>query len=159
MRIGIGIDFHRLIPGRALIIGGVQIPYPTGLAGHSDADVLIHSICDGLLGAAGLNDIGHHFPSSDERYQNISSLILLRDVAKLIAAKGYSVVNIDSCIIAEKPQLASYFDAMKSQIAPLVNVAPEMINIKATTPEGMGALGRQEGIAAHSACLIEKRTA
>ncbi len=159
IRIGIGIDFHRLTPGRALIIGGVQIPYPTGLAGHSDADVLIHSICDGLLGAAGLGDIGHHFPSSDERYHNISSLILLRHVATLIAAKGYSVVNIDCCIIAEKPQLASYFDEMKAQVAPIVNVTPEMINIKATTSEGMGALGRQEGIAAHSVCLIERRTA
>ncbi|HBR10565.1 TPA: 2-C-methyl-D-erythritol 2,4-cyclodiphosphate synthase [Candidatus Acetothermia bacterium] len=159
MRIGIGIDFHRLTPGRKLIIGGVRIPNPTGLSGHSDADVLVHSICDGLLGAAGLGDIGHHFPPSEERYRNISSLILLCHVEALIAAKGYSVVNIDSCIIAEKPQLASYIEEMKAQIAPLIKVAPEMINIKATTSEGMGALGREEGIAAHSVCLIERRAA
>jgi 2-C-methyl-D-erythritol 2,4-cyclodiphosphate synthase len=158
LRIGIGIDFHRLASNRRLIIGGVQIPHPVGLVGHSDADVLIHSICDGLLGAAGMDDIGHHFPSSKECYRDISSLILLRNVERLIAAKGYSVVNIDSCIIAEKPQLSVYFAAMKAQIAPLINVAPEMINIKATTSEGMGALGRQEGIAAYSVCLIERKT-
>lgn len=155
MRIGNGYDVHRLQEGRRLVLGGVEITYPLGLEGHSDADVLLHAICDALLGAAGLGDIGHHFPDSDMRYQGISSLYLLGEVGSKLNQMGFKVINVDSTIIAQKPKLAPYIDQMCQNIARVLQIKAEQVNVKATTTEGLGFTGREEGISALAAALIE----
>lgn len=155
MRIGHGYDVHRLVSGRALILGGVSIPFELGLLGHSDADVLIHAVCDALLGAAGLGDIGKHFPDTDSTYKDIDSRLLLRKTLELIKEKGFNTVNADITVIAQRPKLASYIPEMKRNIASDLNIPPDCINIKATTEEGLGFTGSGEGIAAHAVCLID----
>jgi 2-C-methyl-D-erythritol 2,4-cyclodiphosphate synthase len=157
MRIGIGYDAHRFKKDRRLVIGGVDIPFELGLAGHSDADVLIHSICDALLGAAGFADIGHHFPDTDEKYKNISSLILLEMVGNLLTNADYTIENIDSIIVAQKPRLFKYFEMMKKNISRTLNLDENKINIKATTTERMGFEGRLEGMSSQSVALILKK--
>ena len=156
MRVGIGYDVHRLIAGRKLILGGVEIPSSQGLLGHSDADVLVHSIMDALLGAVGLGDIGRHFPDTDQRYSGISSLVLLKKVGDLVVDAGYQVVNIDSVIMAQTPKLAPYISEMVAQIAQTLGVTREAIGVKATTTEGLGYIGNGEGIAAQTVCLVDK---
>ena len=156
LRTGIGYDVHRLTPNRKLILGGVDIPHPTGLQGHSDADVLTHAIMDALLGAAGMGDIGQHFPDSDAAYKNISSLCLLTKVGKLLAHEGWQIENIDTTVIAQAPKLSPYRDEMKRNIANALNLLPSAINIKATTEEGLGFTGTEQGIAAQAICLIAK---
>ncbi|MBQ2287005.1 MAG: 2-C-methyl-D-erythritol 2,4-cyclodiphosphate synthase [Clostridia bacterium] len=155
MRIGHGYDVHRLVNGRPLIIGGVEIPYEKGLDGHSDADVLLHAVCDALLGAAALGDIGRHFPDSDDRYKGIDSRILLKKTVSLIREKGARIVNIDATVIAQKPKLAPYIEKMVSNIAADCGIPDSSVNVKATTEEGMGFTGTLDGISAHSVCLIE----
>ncbi|WP_456395230.1 2-C-methyl-D-erythritol 2,4-cyclodiphosphate synthase [Desulfurobacterium sp.] len=154
-RIGIGYDVHRLVKGKPLIIGGVVIPHSKGLIGHSDADVLLHAICDALLGAASLGDIGKLFPDSDDAYKGISSLILLQEVVNELFSKGYRVVNIDSVVIAQKPRLAPYIENMRKKIASAVEIPVEYVSVKATTTERLGFEGREEGIAAQAVVLIE----
>lgn len=153
-RVGLGIDFHRLVEGRPLILGGVTVPFERGLLGHSDADVLTHAVCDALLGAAGLGDIGMHYPDTDERFGGISSLLLLADVAAKLRASGYAVGNVDVTVIAERPKLAKHFPAMRVNIARALGIGEDAVNLKATTSEAMGALGRGEGIGAWAVCLI-----
>lgn len=157
MRIGHGYDVHRLSAGRRLVLGGVEIPHDAGLLGHSDADVLVHSLCDALLGAAGFGDIGKHFPDTSADYKDIDSRILLRRVTALLAENGYRLVNADVTVIAEKPKLAQYIPAMRENIAADCNVDILRINIKATTEEGLGFTGTMQGIASHAVCLIEKQ--
>jgi 2-C-methyl-D-erythritol 2,4-cyclodiphosphate synthase len=154
LRIGQGFDVHQLVDGRKLIIGGVTIPYEKGLLGHSDADVLLHAICDALLGAAALGDIGRHFSDTDPRYRNIDSRVLLHNVYGLLAERGYKVVNIDATIIAQAPKMAPYIPAMLSNIAHDLRMQPEDINVKAKTAERLGPVGRGEGIEAEAVCLI-----
>lgn len=154
MRIGHGYDVHKLAKGRKLILGGVDVPYNLGLLGHSDADVLVHAIMDALLGAAGLGDIGKHFPDTDPKYKNISSLKLLEYVCLLLKEKNYEIENIDATIIAQSPKLSSYIDKMKSNISSACKISLEQINIKATTEEGLGFTGENRGISAHAVCLI-----
>ncbi|MBQ2154342.1 MAG: 2-C-methyl-D-erythritol 2,4-cyclodiphosphate synthase [Oscillospiraceae bacterium] len=156
MRIGHGYDVHRLAEGRSLILGGVQIPYARGLDGHSDADVLTHAVMDALLGAAALGDIGRHFPDSDPAYLGISSLVLLDAVWKLVTEKGYRLGNLDVTVLAQKPKLAPYLPQMRINLALVLDVDPEQINIKATTEEHLGFTGREEGIACHAVCLLEQ---
>ena len=156
MRIGTGYDVHRLESGYRLIMGGVQIPYEKGLKGHSDADVLLHAVMDALLGAAGLGDIGQHFPDSDEQYRGISSMLLLQQVKQLLDENGLRTGNIDATIIAQKPKMASYLPQMRENIARLLALDPGRVNIKATTEEGLGFTGRGEGIAAQEVCLLEE---
>ena len=153
-RIGHGFDVHQLMPGRALMIGGVKIDHPRGLLGHSDADVLLHAIADALLGAAGLGDIGKHFPDSDARYRGIDSRELLRQVAAKISAAGFTVGNVDATIIAQAPKMAPHIAAMVANIAADLGVAVSQVNIKATTTEKLGFTGRGEGIAAEAVCLL-----
>ncbi len=155
LRIGHGYDVHRLVEGRDLILGGVKIPFTLGLLGHSDADVLIHSLCDALLGAAALGDIGKHFPDNNDDFKDIDSRILLRNVIGLLKEKGYKLVNADITIIAQKPKLSSYINDMICNIAFDCGVAKDLINIKATTEEGLGFTGEGFGIAAHAVCLVE----
>ncbi len=155
-RIGIGYDIHRLVAGRPLILGGVQIPHTEGLEGHSDADVVLHAICDGLLGALSKGDIGEHFPNTDPQYKNISSLILLEKIAALLKKEGYKVGNVDCVIQIEAPHLKAHKLSMKANIAKALNIAPGHVNIKATTMEGVGSIGRREAIAASAVVLIEK---
>jgi 2-C-methyl-D-erythritol 2,4-cyclodiphosphate synthase len=155
-RAGLGIDFHRLVEGRPLILGGVTVPSERGLIGHSDADVLTHAVCDALLGAAGLGDIGVHYPDTDERFRGISSLRLLEDVVAKLNASDYDVVNVDVTVIAERPKLAGYFPSMRSRLARALAVEEGRVSLKATTTETMGALGRGEGIAAWAICLIRR---
>ena len=155
MRIGQGFDVHQLVAGRRLVLGGVEIAHPKGLLGHSDADVLLHAICDALLGAAALGDIGRHFPDSDARYRGIDSRELLRHVGKLLRQKGHRVVNVDATIIAEAPRMAPHIPAMVANIAADLEIATSDVNVKATTTENLGFAGRGEGIAAQAACLIE----
>lgn len=155
MRIGHGYDVHRLTEGRKLILGGVEIPYEKGLLGHSDADVLLHAISDALLGAAALGDIGKHFPPSDPKYAGADSLELLKQVNELIAEKGYSVSNIDSTVIAERPKLLPYILTMRENIAKTLNVSVDCVSVKATTEEKLGFTGSGEGIASHAVALIE----
>ncbi len=155
MRIGTGYDVHRLTEGRDLIIGGVKIDYEKGLLGHSDADVLLHAICDALLGAAALDDIGAHFPDSDDKYKGISSLKLLEEVREKLLKKGYVVGNVDATIIAQAPKLRGHISAMKENVARALKCETDMINIKATTEEGLGFTGKGEGIAAQAVALIE----
>lgn len=156
MRIGHGYDVHKLVEGRKLILGGIEIEYTLGLLGHSDADVLTHAICDALLGAAALGDIGVHFPPSDQKYKGISSIILLEQVVNLLKNRGYTVVNIDATIIAQAPKLSSYLPQMAQKIATVLDCPTDAVNIKATTEEGLGFTGTSQGIAAHCVCLIQK---
>jgi len=154
-RIGQGFDVHALVPGRRLVLGGVEIPYHLGLEGHSDADVLLHAICDALLGAAGLGDIGRHYPDTDAQYSEIDSRMLLRDVAEQLAARRLRIVNVDATVIAQAPRLAPHFARMTGNIAADLGVAPAAVNLKATTTENLGFAGRGEGIAAMAIALIE----
>lgn len=156
MRIGLGFDVHKFAAGRKLILGGVIIPFEKGLLGHSDADVLVHAINDALLGACALGDIGKHFPDNDPEYKDISSLILLNKVKKLLSDAGYKVVNVDSVICAQKPKLSPYIDKMRTNIADTLDVTTDKISVKATTTEELGFEGRGEGISAQAVCLIEK---
>ena len=157
MRIGHGYDVHRFAENRTLILGGVEIPYELGLLGHSDADVLLHAVMDALLGAAALRDIGFHFPDTDMRYKGASSLALLGCVAQMIAEKGFSLGNLDVTVIAQAPKLAPHIQKMRENIAMQLSVDIGRVNIKATTEEGLGFTGRQEGIACHAICLLEER--
>ncbi len=156
MRIGHGYDVHRFAEGRPLFIGGIEIPCDMGLLGHSDADVLLHAICDALLGAAALGDIGKHFPDTDNSFKNIDSKILLKNTVTLLKTKDYKIVNIDSTVIAQKPKLAPYIQSMRECIAQICETDIDCVNVKATTEEKLGFTGREEGIAAHAVCLIEK---
>ncbi len=155
MRIGQGFDIHALVEGRKLILGGVSIPHELGLAGHSDADVLLHAICDALIGAAALGDIGKHFPDADSRYAGIDSRKLLREVVALLHGRGYRVVNIDSTVIAQAPKLAPYILSMRENIAADLGIALEDVNVKAKTAERLGAVGRGEGMVAEAVVLID----
>ncbi len=155
MRIGQGFDVHVLVPGRKLIIGGVDIPNAKGLDGHSDADVLLHAVCDALLGAAALGDIGRHFPDTDARYQGADSRVLLREASRLVREAGYSIVNIDATIIAQAPKMASHVPAMVNNIAADLALSCGQVNIKATTTEGLGYAGRGEGMAATAVVLLD----
>ena len=158
MRIGMGYDVHRLTDDRKLILGGVEIPFEKGLLGHSDADVLLHAVMDALLGAAGLGDIGKHFPDTDPAYKGISSIKLLEAVAQLLDKEGYVIENIDATIIAQRPKMRPYIDQMTENIAEALNVEQQQINVKATTEEGLGFTGSGEGISAQAICMIEKYT-
>jgi len=155
VRIGQGFDVHALAPGRRLVIGGVEIAHDKGLEGHSDADVLLHAICDALLGAAALGDIGRHFPDTDPRYRGADSRVLLREVAEKVADAGFRVVNVDATVIAQAPRLAPHMPAMVERIAADLGIAREAVNVKATTTEGLGYTGRGEGIAALAVALID----
>jgi len=157
LRIGTGYDVHRLAEGRRLILGGVDIPFTKGLLGHSDADVLVHAICDAFLGAAALGDIGKHFPDNSSKYKNIDSLILLQQVGQLLKDGGFTIINIDSTIVAEKPKVSSYIPAMIANIARTLGVEQEQVSVKATTTEGLGFEGREEGISAQAVVLIENK--
>ena len=153
-RIGQGYDIHRLVPGRKLILGGEEIPHPLGLDGHSDADVLLHALGDALLGAAGLGDLGHHFPPGDARWKDASSVDLLRRIAGMISEAGFKVVNCDCTVIAEAPKLAPYRDRIRARIARTLDIEPEAVGLKATTNEKLGSIGRGEGIAALAVVLL-----
>ncbi len=155
MRIGHGYDVHRFVKGRRLFIGGTEIENDMGLLGHSDADVLLHAVCDALLGAAALGDIGKHFPDSDERFSDIDSKILLKNTYELINEKGYRVENIDCTVIAQKPKLAPYIGSMRENIAKILQIDIDNVNVKATTEEGLGFTGECLGIAAHAVCIIK----
>lgn len=156
IRVGHGFDVHAFAEGRDLIIGGVAIPHARGLLGHSDADVLLHAICDALLGAAGLGDIGRHFPDSDPRYRGIDSRELLRHVARLLAGQGWRVGNVDATVIAQAPRMAAHIPTMRERIAADLDIAVDRVNVKATTTERLGFTGREEGIAAEAVCLITR---
>lgn len=155
-RIGHGFDVHRLVPGRKLWLGGIEVPFIMGLAGHSDADVLIHAICDSLLGALSLGDIGEHFPDSDEEYRDIDSKLLLKRVHAMIKAQGWKVVNLDTTMIVEEPKVSSYIPKMRKVLAHILETEPEIISIKATTSETLGPEGRGEGISAHAVVLLSR---
>ncbi|MCY6370213.1 2-C-methyl-D-erythritol 2,4-cyclodiphosphate synthase [Clostridium ganghwense] len=157
MRVGMGYDVHKLVENRKLILGGVEIPNPLGLLGHSDADVLIHAIMDSLLGAAALGDIGKHFPDTSHKYKGISSLVLLKEVRNLLAEEGYKIVNIDATIIAQKPKMAPHISSMIKKISNTLEIDENRLNIKATTEEGLGFTGNGEGISSQSICLITKK--
>lgn len=156
IRIGHGYDVHRMVEGRRLILGGVNIPFRKGLDGHSDADVLLHAVCDALLGSLSLGDIGIHFPDQDQQYKNMSSLELLRRVHDMVIKQGFAVANIDVTVVAEQPKLAGYIARMRETIAQVLEIDKGKINIKATTTEGLGFAGKGEGIAAHAVALVEK---
>ena len=158
MRVGTGYDIHRLVVGRKLVLGGVEIPFELGLLGHSDADVLSHAICDALLGAAGEGDIGGHFPDTDPAYAGISSLALVRNVAALLNSRGFQVANIDATVLAEKPRLAGFVAEMRANLAQALGVNPACVNIKAGTNERLDAVGRAEGIACQAVALIQCST-
>lgn len=154
MRVGMGYDVHRLTEGRKLILGGVEIPWEKGLLGHSDADVLVHAVMDALLGAAALGDIGKHFPDTDPAYKGISSILLLRHVAELLKKNGYAIGNVDATIIAQKPKMAPHILKMRENMAETMGISVDCLNVKATTEEGLGFTGREEGIAAQAICLL-----
>jgi len=154
MRVGMGYDVHKLVEDRKLILGGITIPFEKGLLGHSDADVLTHAMMDALLGAAGLGDIGKHFPDSDEKYKDVSSILLLGYVRALLEEKGYIINNIDATIVAQRPKLLPYMEEMKEKIAKTLRVENDQVNIKATTEEGLGFTGTGEGMSAHAICSI-----
>ncbi|MBM4446780.1 MAG: 2-C-methyl-D-erythritol 2,4-cyclodiphosphate synthase [Chloroflexi bacterium] len=156
MRVGIGYDVHTLVPGRKLILGGVKIPFDKGLSGHSDADVLTHAVMDALLGAAGLRDIGSQFPSEDPKYNNISSLVLLDEVNKLLKAKGFRVVNVDAVVVAEQPKISPFVEDMRGRIGRTLGVDLGQVMVKATTTDGLGFAGRREGIAAYAVALVDE---
>ncbi len=153
-RSGIGYDIHPLVAGRKLVLGGVRVPYARGLKGHSDADVLLHAIADAVLGAAGQGDIGEHFPDTDKRYRGISSLVLLGKVRQKVDAKGFKVANIDCVLLAEEPKISPYKSAMKKNIAKALGIGPAQVNVKATTNEKLGFIGRKEGMAAFATALV-----
>lgn len=155
MRTGIGYDVHRLVKGRRLVLGGTVIPFEKGLLGHSDADVLVHAVCDALLGAAGLGDIGLHFPDSDPGYKNISSLTLLTRTSAMLRGKGFSIRNVDTIIFAEAPKIGPYRESMQQNLATAMDVDSGCVNLKATTTEGLGFIGKGEGIAAMCVVLVE----
>ena len=157
MRIGHGYDVHRLVPGRKLILGGVEIPWDRGLDGHSDADVLTHAVMDALLGAAAMGDIGKLFPDNDDRYLGADSLMLLSEVVSRLHAAGYRVGNVDATILAQKPKLAPHIDAMREKLAEQLAVDVSRVSVKATTEERLGFTGREEGCAAHAVCLLEEQ--
>ena len=157
IRVGNGYDVHKLAKNRRLILGGVEIPHETGLLGHSDADVLLHSISDALLGAAALGDIGCLFPDSDEKYKDAESLLLLSEVVRELESKGWEIVNIDAIIVAQAPKLRPYIDAMRANVARACKIDISCVSIKATTEEGLGFTGSREGISSYSGCLIEKK--
>lgn len=156
MRVGYGYDVHPLSPGRKLILGGIEIPHRQGLLGHSDSDVLVHAVCDALLGAMGEGDLGRHYPSSDPRFKDISSLKLLQDVAEKLKTKGYRVGNIDTVIVAQAPRLASYVPSMAKQLAETLGIDPSLVNVKVKSGEGLDSVGREESMVAHAVCLIER---
>lgn len=156
IRIGMGFDVHRLVEGRDLWLGGIMIEHTLGLLGHSDADVLIHAICDALLGAANMRDIGYHFPDTGKEYHNIDSKILLKRTTELLKTKGYKIGNIDATICAERPKINPHVEAMKETLAPLMGISTDDVSIKATTTEKLGFTGREEGISAYAVALIEK---
>ncbi|MBK7887283.1 MAG: 2-C-methyl-D-erythritol 2,4-cyclodiphosphate synthase [Bacteroidetes bacterium] len=156
-RVGFGFDVHQLTEGRDLIVGGVKIPHSKGALGHSDADVLIHAICDALLGAAGLKDIGTYFPDTSAEFKGIDSKILLDRVVKLLSEKGYTIGNVDSSLVLEQPKIKPYIDQMRNTLAPILRIQEDEISIKATTNEKMGFIGREEGVAAYAVCMIEKK--
>ncbi|NNE36515.1 MAG: 2-C-methyl-D-erythritol 2,4-cyclodiphosphate synthase [Rhodothermales bacterium] len=156
MRVGYGYDVHRLVEGRRLVLGGVEIDHPLGLQGHSDADVLLHAITDALLGAAALGDIGHHFPDSDVRWKDADSRRLLEEVGRMVGAAGFRVENIDATVIAEKPRIAPHAAEMRSVIADLLTLELAQVSVKATTSEGLGFVGEGKGIAAHAVCLLNE---
>ena len=156
MRVGFGYDVHPLAPGRPLFLGGIEIPYLLGLKGHSDADVLIHAICDALLGAIAEGDIGRHFPDTDPQYRNIRSTALLKEVLNKVKEKRFHLLNIDATIVAQKPKLSDSMPRMVKQIAEVLEIEPERVNVKATTTEGLGFAGRGEGIAAYAVVLVEE---
>ncbi len=155
MRIGYGYDVHPLGPGRKLILGGIEIPHGSGLLGHSDSDVLVHAVCDALLGAMGEGDLGRHYPSSDPRYKGISSLKLLEDVVSKLKEKQYRVGNIDTVIVAQAPRLGPHLASMQKKLAEVIGVDPDRINVKVKSGEGLDAVGKEEGMTAHAVCLIE----
>lgn len=157
MRVGIGYDVHKLVENRPLILGGVNIPFDRGLLGHSDADVLVHAIMDAILGALGMGDIGQHFPDTDDKFKDISSISLLEKVGDMIKKAGYSIENIDSIIMAENPKMAPYLEKMKLNISKALGIEPSMVNIKATTTEGLGFVGTGQGIAAQAAVLLKAK--
>lgn len=155
VRIGYGYDVHPLSPGRKLILGGVEIPHGKGLLGHSDSDVLVHAVCDALLGAMGEGDLGHHYPSSDQRFKGISSLQLLEDVVVKLAGKGYRIGNIDTVIVAQAPRLGPHLDAMRKKIAEVAQIDSGSVNVKVKSGEGLDSVGKEESMIAHAVCLIE----
>ncbi len=155
LRVGYGYDVHPLGPGRKLILGGIEVPHSKGLLGHSDSDVLVHAVCDALLGAMGEGDLGRHYPSSDPRYKDISSLVLLADVAAKLKAKGYRVGNVDSVIVAQAPRLGAHLAAMGKQLADTLGIDAGLVNVKVKSGEGLDAVGKEEGMTAHAVCLIE----
>ena len=157
IRVGLGYDVHKLVEGRDLILGGVNIPWELGLLGHSDADVVVHAIMDALLGAAALRDIGRHFPDTDPQYKGISSILLLQKVGELLEEKGYEIVNIDATIIAQKPKLLPYIDSMIENVANTLHLSVDQVNIKATTEEGLGFTGTLQGISSQAICAISKK--
>ena len=156
-RIGNGYDVHRLVEGRKLILGGVNIPHILGLDGHSDADVLCHALCDSLLGASGAGDLGKHFPDTDDQWKGVSSLVLLEETAKIIAKRGYQITNIDTTIVAQQPKLAPHVQAMTRNIAECLKIHFDQVNIKATTTENLGFTGREEGISAYAVVLLQAK--
>jgi len=156
MRVGHGYDVHKLVEGRDLVLGGVCVPYEKGLLGHSDADVLIHAVMDALLGAAALGDIGKAFPDNDDKFEGISSMVLLENVKNMLGSYGYKVLNIDCTIVAQKPKLAAYIETMRGNIAEVLGVDVGLINVKATTEEGLGFTGEGSGISAHAVCILDK---
>ncbi len=157
MRIGHGYDVHKLVEGRKCIIGGVDIPSKLGLLGHSDADVLLHSISDAILGAAAMGDIGHLFPDTDDKWKGADSLKLLEEVVRQVSLKGYKIINIDSTILAQVPKMAPYIEQMRENIAKACNIDFDLVSVKATTEEGLGFTGKKEGIAVHAVCLIDNK--
>lgn len=156
MRVGLGYDVHALVPGRPLTLGGIRVPYLLGLQGHSDADVLLHAICDALLGAIAEGDIGRHFPDTDPQYKNIQSTLLLKRVAAKVREKGFHIVNIDTTIVAQKPKLSNFIPRMANEIAEVLKIEAGRVNVKATTTEGLGSTGRGEGIAVYAIALVEE---
>ena len=154
-RIGYGYDVHPLGPGRKLILGGIEVPHGQGLLGHSDSDVLVHAVCDALLGAMGEGDLGRHYPSADQRYKGVSSLKLLEDVVSKLKVKGYRIGNIDTVIVAQSPRLGPHLAAMQKKMAEAVGIGPELVNVKVKSGEGLDAVGKEEGMIAHAVCLIE----
>jgi 2-C-methyl-D-erythritol 2,4-cyclodiphosphate synthase len=158
MRVGFGYDAHRLVPGRPLILGGVEIPHHLGLAGHSDADVLTHALGDALLGAVAAGDLGRHFPDTDPAFRGISSLVLLERIVAVVHSRGYTPQNVDVTVVAEKPRLASFVPQMIGKIAPILGLAPDAVSIKATSTEKMGFAGREEGIAAYAVVLVARES-
>jgi 2-C-methyl-D-erythritol 2,4-cyclodiphosphate synthase len=156
MRVGFGYDAHRLVPGRPLILGGVEIPHHSGLSGHSDADVLTHALGDALLGAVAAGDLGRHFPDSDPAYRGISSLILLERIVTVVQSRGFRPLNVDVTVVAEQPRLAPYISQMIDKLAPILGLTPDAVSIKATSTEKMGFTGREEGIAAYAVVLVAR---